>query len=149
VAVVHLELLGDALLWLPYGQALVRHLHTEGKQVVLVADAQLERVLGDMLPGCEWLGIPRRGFVRNPGQRWRMLRQLRRRGVAETYLMRYPRDALIQDATVRALAGVAWGFDAVFPDRPILDRRLSRALYEHRIPAQYRTCTSAKDTTHF
>ncbi len=135
VAVVHLQLLGDAMIWLPYGQTLVRHLQAEGKRVVCVLDAQLEAMLGPALPACDWIGIPRRRFLRDPAFRWRTLRQLRRFGVAQTYLMSYPRDAWVQDAVVRALAGESLGNEQTFADRPAVDRFFAAQLYAHLTPA--------------
>lgn len=135
VAVLHLELLGDAVIWLPYGQAMVRHFQGQGNPVVMIGDAQLEAFLRPALPGCKWFGIARDRFVRSPTYRWRTLRQLRKLGVGRTLNTAYPRDALIHDAAVRALSGSAWGFDAVYADRPCLDRWLSRRLYARLIPA--------------
>lgn len=135
VAVVHLELLGDALIWLPYGQALLRHLQEQGKRAVCVLDAQLEAVLKPVLPNCLWVGISRRRVVHDLPYRWRTLRRLRLLGVEQTILMSYPRDALIQDAAVRALAGEAFGSEQSFADRPRLDIRFANRGYAHLTPA--------------
>lgn len=62
------------------------------------------------------------------------LQRLRRVNAGAIYHDSHPRDALIGDAAVRALAAPAWGFDATFADRSWLDRTISRRLYIHLLP---------------
>jgi len=128
-AVVHLELLGDALMWLPYGQALVRHLHDEGKDVILIVDARYASFLADSFLDCQVFAIPRKAFLQNMQMRWSRLRALRALGVTESYHPSHPRDGILMDAVVRAVGAPASGFDAVAEDRPWLDGVLSRRLY--------------------
>jgi len=135
VAVVNLELVGDYVLWLPYGQALARHLCNEGRKVVLVLNAAVAPLARRHFPDCLIVAVDRRRFVRDWYERRRVLRMLRRLNAASTYHISYPRDAIVEDAAVRALGGMAWGFDATFADRPWIDRSLSRRLYRRLVPA--------------
>lgn len=134
VAVVHLELLGDYVLWAPYGQTMVRHFHQRGESVILVLNAGVLPLAGRHFPYCELVGVDRAVFLRNLSYRTDILRRLRKLGVEAVYHDTYPRDAIIEDACVRALAAPAWGFDAVFADRPALDRWRHRRLYTHLLP---------------
>lgn len=134
VAVVNIELLGDYVLWLPYGRAMAQHFLQRGKRVTLVLNAGVLPLAKRHFPACELIGIDRAAFLRNAPYRMDVLRRLRKLGVEATYHDTYPRDALIEDACVRALGAPAWGFDAVFPDRPALDRWWHRRLYTHLLP---------------
>lgn len=135
VAILHIRLLGDYVLWLPYGQALTRHLFEDDKRVILVLNAAVLSLAQRHFPDCELIGIDREAFLRNFSYRAQKLRHLRQLGVEVTYHDFYPRDAIIEDACVRALGAPAWGFDAVFADRPGLDRWWHRQLYAHLLPA--------------
>jgi hypothetical protein len=129
VAIVHLELLGDYVLWLPYGRAMTHHFLHAGHQVVLVLNAGVLPLAQRHFPDCVLIGLDRTAFLKNFKVRAGYLRQLREVGAKIVYHGSYPRDALVEDASVRALGAPAWGFDATFPDRPWLDRWLSRQLY--------------------
>ncbi len=134
-AVVQVELLGDYVLWRPYGQALVQALEAEGQKVVLVLECAVLPLAAADFPGCRLLGVDRRAMVRQPRQRTATLRQLRALGVQRTIMTSHPRDALVHDASVRALGAPAIGFDAGFADRPALDLHLHRRLYTQRLAA--------------
>ncbi len=134
VAVVHVQLLGDMILWLPYGQALVRHLQGLGYRVSLIVEASLAPLANRVFSGVELLAIDKGAFLHQPRQRTRCLRRLRRLGVAQTLNPSYPRDAIFMDAVVHALGAPAVGFDAVFMDRPWFDRVLSKRLYQRLLP---------------
>lgn len=134
VAVVHLELLGDYVLWLPYGWAMAQHFLQHGKRVTLVLNAGMLPLAKRHFPGGELIGIDRAAFLRCASYRAKVLRRLRQLGIEATYHDTYPRDALIEDACVRALGAPAWGFDAVFADRPALDRWWHRCLYTRLLP---------------
>ncbi len=129
IALVHVQLLGDAFLWLPYAQALVGALRREGCTPVVICEDGVRAVFATALPGCEIFSVTKHSFLRDPRTRWRSLHGLRRLGVARTYLCSHPRDGITQDAIVRALGAPATGFDAVYADRPAIDRALSRRLY--------------------
>ena len=133
-AIVHLELLGDYVLWLPYGRALVRHLHKQGRQVVLVLNMAVATLAQYHFPECKVVAVDRRRFVENWHERQRFLRNLSKLGVDVTYIARHPRDTLVDDAVVRALGGAAWGFDSTFADRPWIDQLLNRRLYTRLLP---------------
>lgn len=135
-AIVHLGLLGDAVIWLPYGQALVRHLRAQGRDVTLVVDAALAPVLAPAFPDARIEAFDRRGALKNWNLRRQSLLSLRRLAVAESIQTSSPRDGLLQDAVVRALGAPAWGFEAVYRDRPWFDRRMGNRLYAHRVPEQ-------------
>lgn len=134
VAVVHLELLGDYVLWVPYGQTMVQHVQQRGKSAILVLNAGVLPLARRHFPNCELIGVDRAAFLRNLSYRAHILRRLPKLSVEVVYHDTYPRDAIIEDACVRALAAPAWGFDAVFPDRPMLDRWWHRRLYTHLLP---------------
>lgn len=136
VALVHVELLGDAFLWLPYAQAMVSALVRRGQIPVVVCETAVHSVLASALPGCEILAIDRRSFLRDAPSRWRMLRALRDLGVSHTYLCSHPRDGITQDAVVRALGAPATGFWNTYADRPVLDRWASNRLYDLLVGAQ-------------
>ncbi len=134
-AIVHLELLGDAVIWLPYGRALVRHLLARGQAPLLIIDERLVALFEQALPGCPRFAVPVMAFVKSPMVRARILRRLRALGVAQTLHACCPRDGLLQDAVVRALGAPATGFDEVAIDRIAFDRWASRRLYRERIVA--------------
>ena len=133
-AIVHLELLGDYVLWLPYGRALVSHLHKQGWQVVLVLNLAVATLAKNHFPECKVVTVDRRRFVKNWHVRHRFLRNLRKLCVDVTYIARHPRDTLVDDAVVRALGAGAWGFDSTFADRPWIDQLLNRRLYTRLLP---------------
>ena len=95
-AIVNLELLGDYVLWLPYGQALVRHLHNEGREVVLVLNAAVTPLAERHFPDCMVVAVDRRRFVRYWRERQRVLRMLPPLSAGLTYHISYPRDAIVE-----------------------------------------------------
>jgi len=133
VVIVHMELLGDMALWLPYGQALVRHLHGRGQRVTLIVEAGFEPLATRAFSGIHIFSVDKRAFLHEPRQRLRSLRRLRALGAAQTLNPSYPRDAIVMDAVVRALGAPAVGFDAVFRDRPWFDRVFSNLLYQQLV----------------
>jgi ADP-heptose:LPS heptosyltransferase len=134
-AIVNLELLGDYVLWVPYGQALVRHLQNEGREVVLVLNAAVAALAERHFPDCMVVAVDRRRFVRDWRERQRVLHTLRPLGAGLSYHISYPRDAIVGDAVVHGLGAAAWGFDATFADRHWIDRLTSRRLYARLLPA--------------
>ena len=133
-AIVHIKLLGDYALWWPYALDLVQFLQNKKQDVVLVINKAFLPLVASHFPDCRIIGIDCRGFTRNLLMRARSLRELRQLSVGCVYHTAYPRDALIEDASVRALAAPAWGFDVVFTDRPWFDRAVSRRLYSELLP---------------
>ncbi len=129
VAVVHLELIGDFFLWLPYGQALANTLRDQNREVVLVCSAACADLAEREFSGCRVVAIDRGRFVRDWRYRASMLRHLRRIAPRETLQPSYPRDGIIMDAVVRALSAPALGWAAEFTDRPRVDRAVNRRLY--------------------
>ena len=134
-AIVHVELLGDYVLWRPYGHVLARQLRAAGHDVAIVLERGVMPLAAADFPGCSLIGIGRRAMVRQPMQRAAMLRRLRALGVRRTIMTSHPRDALVHDAAVRALGAPAIGFDAGFVDRPALDLRWHRRLYARLLAA--------------
>lgn len=135
VAIVHIELLGDFFIWLPYGQKLAADLAADGKrEIFLVVDSHLEEIAQAVFCDHKVFPVPRRDFVRAPSVRWHTLRQLRRLGISQCFHPSTPRDALVQDAVVRALGAPAVGFDSVYADRPWLDIASSRRIYQQFVP---------------
>jgi len=134
VALVHLELLGDALLWLPYAQVLVQHFKQNNKTIIFVIDARWEELFSTVFRDCVILPISKGSFLHNPKQRWKTLHHLRACQVELVLHPRRQRDYILQDAIVRGLSAPAWGFDSAQPDRPCFDQMSSRRLY-HRLLA--------------
>ncbi len=134
VAIVQLKLLGDYVLWWPYALGLIKHMQAQNKHVVLVINATILPLATQHFPGCTIIGINRMDFLHNLSTRAALLRQLRLLGTSTTYHDTYPRDGLIEDAVVRALGALAWGFDKTFSDRPRFDQVLSRRLYTNLLP---------------
>ncbi len=128
-AIVHVELLGDYVLWRPYGIALAAHLGTTGRRVHLVLDELVAELARTDFPDCELLLVSRPRLTHDPAYRARTLRSLRRLHVQETYLASCPRDGIVHDAIVAALGAPAWGFESTFRDRPWLDVAWNRRLY--------------------
>ena len=143
-AIVHIKLLGDYVLWWPYAIDLIRYLHNKRQDVVLVVNRALLPLVTLHFPECRVIGIDCRGFKQNLRIRAKSLRELRQSGVGHTYHTAYPRDALIEDASVRALAAPAWGFDVVFTDRPWFDRAVSDRLYSKLLPPMPTTHQAAR-----
>lgn len=135
VALVHLGLLGDCFLWLPFAQALVAHFTQQGREIVIVADAAFRDLLASALPNCTLMLESRGNLLHRPFRRAQFLRQLRQLGIAETLHATWPRDAIWQDAVVCALGAPAVGFDSTYPDRSFLDRAYYGRLYERLLPA--------------
>ncbi|MHB1764571.1 MAG: glycosyltransferase family 9 protein [Gammaproteobacteria bacterium] len=134
-AVVQLKRLGDYFLWLPYGLALAKDLATHKEQMRFVVNREWAGRIPEDFPGCSVHPIDVGRLVRDLRYRAKMLRDLRRLAVAQTIQAIYPRDvSIIDDAVVRALGGRTVGFDAVFPDRPWLDRVVSRRIYRQLLP---------------
>ncbi|MHB8347817.1 MAG: glycosyltransferase family 9 protein [Acidiferrobacterales bacterium] len=129
VAIVHLELIGDFFLWLPYGHALANALRDQDREVILVCSAVYADLAVREFSGCQVVAIDRGRFVRGWRYRASMLRRLRRIAPRETLQPSYPRDGIIMDAVVRALSAPALGWAAEFTDRPWVDRAVSRRLY--------------------
>ncbi|GBE48552.1 lipopolysaccharide core biosynthesis protein [bacterium BMS3Bbin12] len=134
VAVVNLKLLGDYFLWLPFGKGLVAQLQEQGGKVVFVGNAAWIALVEQHFPGCETVGVGWKRLIRDFRYRMRVLRGLRTLGVSQVLHPSYPRDAIVEDAVVRAVGAPAIGFDAGFPDRPGIDLTISNRLYSHLLP---------------
>lgn len=134
-AVVHLQLLGDAVIWIPYGQRLIKRLQANGYEVVLVVNAPLKAIFIQAFPGVEIKDVDRRKILKNWRERRNSILSLRNLGVAKTIQTSAPRDALILDAVVNALGAPAIGFSESFSDRPWFDRRFNDRRYRQLIPS--------------
>ncbi len=134
VAVVNLKLLGDYFLWLPFGRALVAQLQEQGGEVVFVGNTAWISLVEQHFPGCETVGVGWKRLIRDFRYRMRVLRGLRTLGVSQVLHPGYPRDAIVEDAVVRAVGAPAVGFDAGFPDRPGIDMKISNRLYARLLP---------------
>lgn len=136
VALVHVQLLGDGFLWLPYAQAWVQATTREGQRPIIVCERAVRDVFAAALPGCEIFALDKQAFLRSPRARLRSLRALRALGVGRTFHFSVPRDGSVQDGVVRALGAPAVGFAAEYADRPAIDRWLSRTLYSQLVPPE-------------
>lgn len=134
VGVVQLKLLGDYILWLPYGRALLQHFHAHNKRVVLIINQAWAELAQRHCPGYDIYAIERRRFIRDWRYRLKTLRELNTLAVSAVYHSSVPRYYLNEDAVVRALDAPAYGFDAVFIDRPWIDRKWSQRYYHNLIP---------------
>lgn len=128
-AVVHVERIGDYVLWRAHGQALVAWLASRGQRVVLVVDASVGELAREDFPDCDVVELARRRMLREPRYRWRLLRALRAHAPSHAYVPSCPRDSVVHDAVVRALGAPATGFDAGFTDDPVAGRAAARSLY--------------------
>lgn len=136
IAIVNCQLLGDYVLWLPYGRALIRHKMGEGFSItfVLLNKSVISLVQAEF-PDATIIAINKNKFLHNPISRWRTLHSLRSMGVTAAYHTAHPRgSAILPDALVRALGKPAWGFDSVPMDRPWLDQVISRKIYTNLVP---------------
>lgn len=134
-AIVHLELLGDFFIWLPYGQAMARKMSGNSQsEIVIIVERQLAELARVSFSGHAVLSVSRHEFMRSPLARWRTLRAFRKLGVHACFHPSTPRDALLQDAIVHALGVPALGFDSVFQDRPWVDTAISRRFYGQLLP---------------
>ncbi len=134
-AVVHVELLGDLFLWLPFGKVLADALREQGQEVTLICSQACASLVAQELPGCRVVAIDRQRFIREWRYRAIMLRELRRIAPSQTFAMTYPRDGIVLDAMVLALAGPATtGWAAEFGERPGLDRVAGRRAYTCLLP---------------
>ncbi len=157
VALVHVGLLGDAFMALPYVQALARKLARDGKSSLVVCEQAVREVFAEALPGAEVFALPKKAFLHDAHARWRILQALRAHGAERAYHFWSPRDGILQDAIVRALGAPAVGFEAVYADRPEIDVKLSRRLYSVLVPSrpgvhlgvQYRAFLQALDDGDF
>lgn len=132
VAVVLVKRVGDYFLWLPYGRLLAEALAARGEKMHFVANREWAMRVPVDFPDAVVHPIDVEQLTRNLGYRAKILHALCRLEVRETILAIYPRAiGIVDDALVRALGGWTVGFDAVFPDRPWLDRVMSRRLYRH------------------
>ena len=136
VALVCLELLGDYVVWRPFGQACVRELQQRGQHVVLICNKASQGLAARDFPGITCVAVEFRPFLRSPSTRTAMLRKLRSLGVGRTLLPVYPRVGFgFVDSVVRALGAPAWSFDGAFPDRSWLDMLAARRWYARLLPA--------------
>lgn len=136
-AIVHLELLGDFFIWLPYGQAMTRKMAANSEsEIVIIVERQLAELAKATFSEHAVFPVSRREFLRSPLVRWRTLRALRKLGVHACFHPGAPRDALLQDAIVHALGVPALGFDSVLQDRPCADIAISQRFYRHLLPDQ-------------
>lgn len=133
-AIVHIELLGDYVLWSPYGRTLAQHIQAQGKHTTIIINTAALPLAQQHFPNCTIVGIDRARFMRHLPTRIRLLRKLRKLGAQVSYHDSHPRDYIVEDAAIRALGAPAWGFDATFPDRPWLDRWVNRRLYSKLLP---------------
>lgn len=133
---LQLGLLGDYVLWRPYGLALAQHLRDQGLRPVLVCNALYQVLAERDFAGCEvWaLELPR--WNRDLAYRRERLLAMRQLGAKRAHHMGYPRYGITDDAVIRALGAETMGFSAIAIDRSRLEGWLSRGLYHRLLPAQ-------------
>ncbi len=146
VAIVQLKLLGDYFLWLPFGQQLAAHLQKQGKDVTFIVNADWMPLAEQHFPGVLTIGVKGKRMLGDFSYRAEKLRQLRALGVGESLHPSCPRDAILEDAVVRALGVAAVGFDVGFIDRPRIDMAIHNRLYKQLLPAMPDVHQSARTT---
>jgi ADP-heptose:LPS heptosyltransferase len=146
IAIIHAKLLGDYIIWLPFGQAIVNYYKKEN-DIVLIVNSQLEQIAKINFPDCKIVGINLNSFLRNPRYRLSTLYTIRDLAPLKTLHDSAPRDALIGDALVRALGCPAIGFDALFSDRTWIDRVLHAQYYSQLLPAIEKAHQVARHTS--
>lgn len=137
-ALLQLGLLGDYVLWRPYGLALAHWLRDQGLQPVVVCNALYRTLAQQDFAGCEVLALELPRWNLDFSYRRAQLLALRRLGATKAYHMGYPRYGIVDDAVVRALGAKTLGFSAMAFDRSPLEGRLSRGLYHELLPPQPR-----------
>ncbi|MGE0072262.1 MAG: glycosyltransferase family 9 protein [Thiomonas sp.] len=140
VAVLFPDLLGDVLMWLPYGRALCAHWLRQGQQVAVVCDAASQSLLQAALPDCVIVGLRASALrLSHPGQRAQALRRLRGLGVEQTLYMSHPRGPVSRgEGIVQALGAPAVGFSHCMRDRPAWEVRWSNRRYARLVPSDGR-----------
>ena len=139
VAIVQVKLLGDYILWLPYGQLLARHFERNAIGVLLIINEQLIPLAKRNFPAAKIIGISRTRFLRDLRYRAAMLRHLAGLSPIQTLHDTSPREARIGDAIVRALAAPAVSFEATYADQTLVDTKLHSVLYAQLIPETKQT----------
>jgi len=134
IAIVHLKLLGDYFLWLPFGQQLVTYLQTQGNEVILIGNNDWITLTKQHFPKVSTIGIKNKNMLRDFHYRAVLLRQLRALGVGKILHPSCPRDAILEDAVVQALGSDAIGFASGFIDRSIFDMTITNRYYNELLP---------------
>lgn len=136
IALLHVELLGDLYIWLPYAKHAVAGLQQRGAgQPILVYNAAWNSIVENEVPDAELIGVDLKRFRRAPRYRFATLRKLRARGVHTILCMDYPRDGLVHDAIVRALSATqSWGHAAGYADRSSRNMAQANRLFTHLLP---------------
>lgn len=133
IIIVNIELLGDYYIWMPYGKIIISHYFSMGKEVVLVCNKDWEELAIKDMPTCKTIGVSRRRLLRSITYRIKLLRHLRGTGSELVLHVSYPREAILGDAIVRALASNAIGFNAGYSDRSFVDMKICNSYYRHLI----------------
>lgn len=130
---LNLQLIGDFFLWLPFAQCHIQHIQSLGGKTVLVLNSQLYEVAQSQFPNVEIISIDPTRFLSSFSYRANALKGLRAIGAAEATCYAHPRDRLVHDACIEAIATKAIGFSAMYADRPYLDRLFSAMSYHKLI----------------
>ena len=133
---VHVELIGDYFLWLPFALLLNRHLQKQGVEVSIVCNRDLTELVSTNFPECNVFGVERKRFRSDWRYRLKQLRKIRQMGQPEVFCLTCPRDLLVTDSIIRALGGRATGFAATALDRPAIDTLCSDRNYSKLVTAQ-------------
>lgn len=135
VAIVFPDLLGDVVMWLPFGQALVTHLQRQRREVFVVCDETNQAMLREVLKGCEVLGISRSSArLSHPIARMKWLRRLRGLRVEQSFCMSHPRGTMKWgESIVWALASSTVAFDNGMRDRPRWEIRWTNRWYSRLV----------------
>lgn len=137
VALVHVQLLGDLFIWLPYAKQAANEIaNTPGQSVLLIFNASWKEVIESEFPHTPQLGIDHNNFSRSPAYRMAMVRRLRRLGVSMAICMDYPRSGLVHDGIMRALnASKSVGHVAAYTDRSAWEITQSLKIYTLHVNA--------------
>jgi ADP-heptose:LPS heptosyltransferase len=101
VLLVRLDAIGDFVLWLDAAQSIVRRYKTEGRSVVLVANAVWAEWAKDLSIFDDVIVLERIAFVTSLLYRYRLGRQVRKLGCVIALQPTYSREWLLGDAVIR------------------------------------------------
>lgn len=148
VAVVNIELLGDYVLWLPYGRAMVDHLNLQSRKIYFVLNSAVLSLAKLHFPGCSIIGIDPVAFRKKLLYRAKILRKLRSIGATLSFQISYPRGTfIVHDALIRALGHESSGHAATYIDRSQLDIWVGDRFYSYLVKPLPRVHQSVRHRT--
>lgn len=138
--VVRTDAIGDYVLWKPFGEALLNHLHGTGLDVTLVANSVWADIARESLAFDDIVALDRDRFLVDVVYRFKTLRALRKSHYAVVYLPVFSREFLVGDSLVRAAGGaVQVGHSSDKANTNNLAKRISDRFYTQLLPTRGET----------